>query len=270
MTPEAILLILLIAFIVGAVASLLGLGGGTLNIPVFVLIFSFDQLTAIATSLTIGVAISFTAMVNYAWQQRILYKTALLLAVPAIIFSVISVLVSTYFSNTMLTAAFIAILLLVALTMVKPDLISLPEITAGPEYHDGGKNRYGEEYSQDFRILHMVAWGSGGGMMNGLTGLAGGSLNVPALIAAKIPAHYATATSTVAVFLAGLAAAGTHAGLGTIHSPGFMALYIAGAVCGAVAGTRYARELKGSQLSFGFGIFLLFVCILMSLNLISG
>lgn len=270
MLPEAILFIFIIAFVVGSVASLLGLGGGTLNVPVLVLIFSFDQITAIAISLTIGVAISFTAMVNYAWQQRILYKTALLLAGPAIIFSILSVLISTSMTDTMLTMTFIVILLLIAATMVKPDLFSLPEVKMGPGYHDGCSDRYGEEYSRDFHALHMAVWGSGGGMMNGFTGLGGGSLNVPALIAAKIPAHYATATSTMVVFLASLAASATHAGLGSIQSGGFMTIYLAGAVCGAVAGTILSRRLKNSHLSFGFGVFLIFVCVLMGFNLILG
>lgn len=113
----------------------------------------------------------------------------------------------------------------------------------------------------------MVLWGSGGGMMNGFTGLGGGSINVPALIASKVPPHYATATSTMVVFLASLAASAAHAGFGSIPSAGFMGIYIAGAACGAVAGTIYSRRLKSSQLSFGFGIFLLLVCILMTLNL---
>jgi len=268
MITDAVLFIFLIAFIVGTVASLLGLAGGTLNVPVLVLIFSYDQITAIGMSLAIGVVISFTAMVNYAWQQRILYRTALLLAAPAILLSVLSVLVSVSMTNTMLTVTFIIILIFIAMTMVKPDLFSLPDIRTGPEYHDGCKDRYGEEYSRDFHALHMIVWGSGGGMMNGFTGLGGGSINVPALITAKTPPHYATATSTMVVFLASLAASATHAGLGSISSAGFLVFYIAGATAGVFAGTRYARRLKSSQLSFGFGLFLIFVCFLMGINLI--
>ena len=267
MTPEAIMFILLIAFAVGTVASLLGLAGGTLNVPVLVLVFSYDQITAIAMSLTIGTAISFTAMLNYGWQQRILYRTALLLAVPAVIFSVLSVMVSLSMTNTMLAAAFIMILFLIALTMLDQDQISLPAFKSGPKFHDGCRDRYGEIYSGDFHVLHMLIWGSGGGMMNGFTGLGGGSLNVPALISAKVPSHYATATSTMVVFIASLAAVAAHAGAGTIQQGEFTAIYIAGAVAGAFAGTRYARELRGEQLSFGFGIFLVFVCLLMGLKL---
>jgi uncharacterized protein len=268
MTPEVILFTFLIAFIVGTIASLLGLGGGTLNVPVLVLIFSFDQITAIALSLTIGVALSFTSMVNYAWQQRILYRTALLLAVPAIIFSIVSVLLSTFMPDTILTIIFIILLLTIAMTMIKPKFISLPEIVAGPKYHDSCIDRYGEEYSRDYHVFHMLLWGGGGGMMNGFTGLGGGSVNVPALIAAKTPAHYATATSTMAVFFASIAAAATHSELGNIQSTGFLAIYIVGVVCGAIAGTRYARKVKSSQLSFGFGLFLVFVCFLMALKLV--
>ncbi|WP_421908332.1 sulfite exporter TauE/SafE family protein [Methanolacinia petrolearia] len=267
MTPEVIVFIVVIAFIVGMIASILGIGGGTLNVPVLILVFSFDQITAIALSLTIGVAISFTSMVNYAWQQRILYKTALFLGVPAVGVSVLSVLVSISLPVITLKLILIAILLVIASTLLKPDLISLPEIKKGPEYHDGCKNRYGDEFSGDFHALHMITWGSSGGLLNGLTGLGGGSINVPAMIAAKIPPHYATATSTMVVFLACMAASIMHAELGNIHSLGFLALYITGAVCGAVAGTRYARKLRSSQLSFGFGLFLIFVCIIMAVNL---
>lgn len=270
MITGTLLFIFLIALIIGMVASVFGLGGGTMNVPVLVLIFSFDQITAIGISLLTGVVISFTAMANYAWQERILYKTALLLAVPAIIFSITSVLISVYLSNTALTIAFIIVILVAAITMIRPDLITLPRINRGPEYTDGCNDRYGEKYSGNFHAMHMVAWGSVGGMTNGFTGLGGGSINVPAMIASRVPPHYATATSTLAVFIASLAASATHLGLGTIPSTGFMELYLAGAGCGAVAGTMIARRLKGSQISFGFGVYLIIVCILMGLKLITG
>lgn len=262
-----LLWIFIIAFMIGIIASILGIGGGALNVPVLVLIFSFDQMSAVGTSLLINVATTFTAMTSYAFQGRILYRTALLFAGPALIFSALSVFLSTYLTNAALTLVFICILLLLGVMMIRPDIISVPEISRGPVYTDGCNDKYGKKFRQTFHSLHMLVWGGTGGLMTGFTGLGGGVVNVPAMVSAKIPTHYATATSTLVVFIACCTASVVHMNLGSLPSAWFLLAYLAGAVGGAFTGSRYAHRLKSAQLSFVFGVFLFIVCGIMIVHL---
>lgn len=81
--------LIVIGIIVGIIASMVGLGGGFLIVPILILIFQLAPKNAIAISLVAITGTTISATISYIRQKRIDFKLGLLydfLDIPGIIF----------------------------------------------------------------------------------------------------------------------------------------------------------------------------------------
>jgi uncharacterized membrane protein YfcA len=261
--PTLMLIAFAIALAVGLLSAVLGVGGGTLNVPVLVFLAGMDQATAVGTSLAVIIFISAAAAVTYARQGMVLYRTAAFLVPTAVLFSVIAAFLSVFLSPTVLTALFSGFLFLIAVRMWWPSFPLVVEIPAGPRYRETVTDLSGRREEHSFFSGHMLGWGAVSGSINGFTGFGGGVINVPAMTNAGIPIHAAVATSTLVIFCASIFSTLAHLSAGHIGPAAILLPYICGAVIGAVAGARMAKRIPELHLRKGFAVFLVIIGVVM-------
>lgn len=257
------LLAYLIALCIGMLASVLGMGGGFLYVPTLTLVFGFDPRVAIGTSLAVMIFSSISASIWYGKQHIILYKVALLLTLPSIVFSLIGSFLTTIINTRVLVLIFCIMLLLISIEMLVPSIRFLQEIRIGPSFVlHAPVPKQGSQPVARIWYSHLLAWGAVGGLLSGITGTSGGAVFVPALVTAGIPMHYAVATSLLTIIAVSVTGASAHAALGHL-SPPFVAVYGAGAALGAFIGANLAHELNDDQITRLFGMVLLIIASIM-------
>lgn len=268
MSISMLLIYLAVGSVVGLLAGLLGVGGGTVIVPVLVFMFNrqglpADQIMqlALATSLA---SIAFTSVSSAlshhrhgAVDWRIVKRMT-----PGIVLGTFggSVVVSRVFSSGFLQAFFAVFLLLVSLNMLSGKKPKPSRQLPGP--------------------LGLTAVGGGIGVASSMAGIGGGSLTVPFLMWCNVTGHRAVATSAAVGFP--LAVAGAlgfsltnlgHPGL-PAWSVGFVYLpALLGIVCASVLtaplGAKLAHSLPVARLKRVFAVFLVLIAVRMAWDLLA-
>jgi uncharacterized protein len=255
----------LTALAIGIVAAVVGLGGGFLYVPTLTLIFGLDQRMAVGTSLAVTVCASAAAAFCCARQKKILYAAAGCLIIPGMIGAALGAALTAYIDTRILVILFVAVLLLIAIQMLRPACRLVGIISRGPALEVYAATESDKSRPVSIPYAHLILWGTAGGLVSGTTGISGGVLFVPALVVAGIPVHYAIATSLFAIVLTSLAGAGTQAALGNVSLP-FLAVYGTGAAIGAYAGASIAPKIRADRIRSFFGIMLLVIAVLMIIH----
>jgi len=126
----------------------------------------------------------------------------------------------------------------------------------------------------DFFFLIYPAVGLVSGLLAGLLGIGGGLVIVPALlfilphqgVPGVVTPHVAVATSLATVIVTSMVATHSHHRRGAVQWPIVWRMG-AGLALGALAGAFIADALPGTLLKTGFGLFALFVALVMALRI---
>lgn len=257
------ILAFLISCAIGMIGAIIGLGGGFLFVPTLTLVFGFDPRVAVGTSLAAMIFSSGAATAVNSINKRVLFRAALVLCIPAIIFSVLASVVTNYIDTRLIIALFAIALLVMSVDMLVPGLCLIRSIRIGPSISVVCRDGTGTEKNVSICYAHLIVWGSLGGFMSGITGTSGGAYFVPALVAVGVPVHMAVATSLLTIIPSAVAGATTHAALGHISLP-FLLFFGAGAGVGAFVSSRWiAPRICAEHVRKFFGVMLVFVAILM-------
>lgn len=245
----AVILALVTAFI----ASMAGVGGGFLYVPLLTLVFGLGPTEAVGTSLVVIVVTTSAGLVSYLRQGRIFFGSALALIVPGMIGSVAGAYATSFVPADLIGILFALIVALLSTRLLLPGLSLVRAVEWGPFRDEVCHDRFALTTRHRMYYLHSLAWGLVAGISSGLVGIGGGVINVPALVCAGMPVHFATATSTLVVLCTSLSGAGIHAALGHVNT-GFAVLFGAGAVLGGYLGARAAPAAPEPVLRIGIGI----------------
>lgn len=101
----------LIAGIVGGTVGGMGMGGGTLLIPILTIFLSFTQLQAQGINLIAFIPMSIAAIIMHTKNHLIKFKDTWLLAVIGAATSFVSALIATNLNNTVLKKLFAVFLI---------------------------------------------------------------------------------------------------------------------------------------------------------------
>jgi len=96
----------IIAGIVGGTVGGMGMGGGTLLIPILTIFLSFTQLQAQGVNLMAFIPMSAVAIYLHAKNKYVKFKKTYLLAITGALFSFLSALVATSINNEILKKLF--------------------------------------------------------------------------------------------------------------------------------------------------------------------
>ena len=163
--PRAYVGFVAIGLIAGLLSGLFGVGGGTVIVPLLVLLLGFDQRLAAGTSLTAIVPTASVGVISYALSGSVAWIPALILAAGAVVGAQIGSRLMPRVSQCALRWGFVAFLLvvLVSLFLVIPSRASV--------FHLTWLNGAG-----------LVLVGILTGVIAGLIGVGGGVVVVPVLM----------------------------------------------------------------------------------------
>lgn len=267
MTVIIYLMIILATFGIGFVASMLGLGGGFLVVPL--LIFTgLSAHSAIGTTISIAMFVGFSSFAEYYRQRRVDWRLAIVIECASVPGSILGAYLTSYVSSDQLIFLFILILIIISIF-----LISQPSIQPNFKFgHFIWKREIIDRNDQRFNYQVNLFWalllGFFAGLAAGFFGISGGIMKVPILIFVGVPIHVAVATSSLMISLTSSAAFTTHFLLGNINYR-YLLLASPGIILGAQLGARKAGKIKPRKLKKIFSILLLLAAIAMLVKSLS-
>ena len=165
--PRAYAAFIGIGLLAGLLSGLFGVGGGTVIVPLLVLLLAFDQRLAAGTSLAAIVPTATVGVISYAASGSVAWIPALILAAGAVVGAQIGTRLLPLISQTALRWGFVGFLIvvIVSLFLVIPSRDAVFELTW-------------------LTAIALVAVGVGTGVLAGLIGVGGGVIVVPVLMLA--------------------------------------------------------------------------------------
>ncbi|MCB5186238.1 sulfite exporter TauE/SafE family protein [Methylobacillus gramineus] len=251
----------LLYFIAGAgagiLSGLLGVGGGTVIVPILVFIFTAQHVPeqhvmhmALGTSLATIILTSISSARAHHKKQNVHWGVVRQIAPGIIIGTLLGALLAGQMNTTLLKSIFAVFVLLIATQMI---------INFTPAAHRQLPGKAG--------ILMM---GSMIGVISSLVGIGGGSVSVPYLIYCNFNARYAIGTSsaigipiaiagTAGFMLAGYAGSALPAySIGYIYLPAFLGIALTSMLTAPI-GAYLAHQLPVATLKRLFALLLYIV-----------
>ncbi|WP_374976710.1 sulfite exporter TauE/SafE family protein [Microbacterium trichothecenolyticum] len=164
-TPRRIAVCIGIGLLAGLLSGLFGVGGGTVVVPLLVLLLGFGQRLAAGTSLAAIIPTATVGVISYGLNDAVAWIPALLLAAGAVGGAQIGTWLLPKVSQTVLRWAFVGFLLavIVSLFLVIPSRDAPLDLTW-------------------WSVVALVLLGVITGTVSGLIGVGGGIIVVPVLM----------------------------------------------------------------------------------------
>lgn len=250
--------IILISFILGlfsaVIGSLVGLGGGVFIVPG--LLYLSDQFTsltgitpqiAVGTSLMVIIFSSASSTFSYARMGRVDFKSGLFFFGASAPGTLVGSFFTIGLAEHVFQLIFGSILLLIFYLLVKNKKMSSRNIKwhVTKEYRDEQGNHYQYGYHRYVAILICFAVG----FLQGLLGIGGGTLLVPALLLLFwYPTVIAIPTSMFVIFLSSVVGSFSHFMMGNIEW-NVLPWLVLGGLLGGQVGALISKKIKVSRLN---------------------
>lgn len=163
--PRAYITFVFIGLLAGLLSGLFGVGGGTVIVPLLVLMLHFDQRLAAGTSLAAIVPTASVGVISYAVSGSVAWIPALILAAGAVVGAQIGTRLLPRISQTVLRWGFVGFLVVVIVSLFL--IVPSREAEFVLTWLTGGA---------------LVLVGVGTGILAGLIGVGGGVIIVPVLM----------------------------------------------------------------------------------------
>ena len=259
---------ILAGLLIGLSLGALGAGGSILAVPT--LVFALDQTAAQATTGSL-VVVSATAVVGAITALRtgnVLVGRGLTFGLVATGGAAAGAKASAHVSDSVLLAAFAALMVLVAVVMLVRQVKMhrqrrQAEGSSEPSLRRATLDDPIVTFRPTFacrcpRALKVLLTATGVGLLTGFLGVGGGFLVVPALaLALALPMEFAAGTSLVVIAVTSGAALSVRAGTGTHPDWDLVALLTVAAVAGGYLGARAADRVNPDKLQIAFTVLLL-------------
>ena len=269
MIPFDMALLSPIAFLVGIIAAMTGVGGGVFIVPLLSLAYEFSSHQAIGTSLATIVFTSLSSTIVYWKQRRIDHKVGFTLTLTTIPGAFVGAYLTNFIEEKLLGLIFGVFLIFVALRMAfqfNLYRVQIPRI--GKIWHRKIVDSDGAIFEYDTNVSLGLVLSFFGGLSSGLLGIGGGALMVPILhLTMNFPMHVTAATSMFIMVYTSIAGATTHFSLGNVQISHAVFLCI-GVIFGAQLGAYFSKKISGKDLRKMFGVILFLVSIRMILKFI--
>lgn len=254
-----------LGFAVGAIGTLIGVGGGFILIPVLLLLYpgaSPETITSISLAVIFVNALS--GSVAYARMGRIDYKSGLLFAIAAVPGAVAGALTTDQIPRRLFNLIFgLLMILSAAYLLLRRTAESAVPATADPRLfsrevveQNGTRHRFSYDLKRGMGLSVFV------GYVSSLLGIGGGIIHVPALVRLlNFPVHLATATSHFILAIVALTGTAVHVATGSFANGGvWRTVYLStGALVGAQVGAALSSRVHGSWIIRGLAIALAMV-----------
>ncbi len=260
----------------GWLGAWIGIGGGIVLVPAFVLGFGLDPKVAVATSLLTVIATSTAAGSVYVGRGLSNTRLAIALEIATTLGGMAGGLLAVIVPSNLLAGIFGIVMAITSIAMLRwskvresgrfePSEIRVEgteiEGSLAGSYYDEGRG--GIVHYQPTRVATGSSIALLAGAVSGLLGVGGGFLKVPAMnLGMDVPIHVAVATSNFMIGVTAAASAGVYFARGDID-PFIAAPVAAGVLLGSFAGARLLPHLHGHVIRIAFVLVLLWVAVQM-------
>ena len=246
----------LLAIGIGLTVGVLGSGGSILTTPLLVYLVGFDAKQAITASLLVVAVTSSFGLIGHARAGRVIWRTGLIFGGAGMVGAFLGGQIGQHLPGSLLLAAFSIMMGLTAVAMIR-----------------GRKKVKGHGPGAGLPLFRILLDGLVVGFVTGLVGAGGGFLVVPALaLLGGLPMPNAVATSLLVVAMksfAGFFGYLLQFGNGSLVSLNpqteidwpVTLIITAGAVIGALLGSRFVGRIHPDKLRKAFGWFVLVMAV---------
>jgi uncharacterized membrane protein YfcA len=237
---------------IGVSLGMFGGGGSILAVPMLVLVAHLAPAAAVGTSLAMVGATSLVASYAHHRQGNLVPKVALSFGLSGVLTAFLGAKLTALVSGSLLLYAFALLMLVVGAGMLFGRGRCAPTQSRRP--------------APPPRPTASVLAGAGVGFVTGFLGVGGGFLVVPALIAfAGLELRRAVGTSLLVIAINSAAGFAGHLAGGQLEL-GLLGLLTTAAVAGALLGERLARRISTIRLRRGFGLLVIVVGLLVTIQ----
>ena len=235
-----------ITLLIGLLLGLLGGGGSILMVPVLVYLVGLEPKTAIATALVVVGLTSLVAVIGHARAGRVCWKNGCAFGSAGMLGAYGGGRLAAYVPGRILLLMFALIMLGTALTMLLG-------------HRDRSTPVPGHICPTRLNWPAVLFDGLLVGAINGLLGVGGGFVIVPALnILGGLPIHAAIGTSLLIIAMNSMAALAGYASHVSIDFK-LAGIVTGAAILGSVFGSLLSRRIGSQILRRGFGVFVISV-----------
>jgi uncharacterized membrane protein YfcA len=230
---------------ISLVLTMVGLGGGLIFSPLFLLL-GFAKSDAASASLFLNMIAAASAATTYARQKMVDFS----LAIPLIVASAVAAPVGSYFNVQIALKPFLLILAAV-LALAGGRMLIIPSGASDPEPLPPAKKTLGGA------LIGAVI-----GFIGGLLGIGGGVFVVPLLIIIlDTPTKIAAASSTFIVCFSSLTGFLGYASMASLNWMFILPAAAASFIGGQVGARIMSAGLKGKTIRVIFSVILFLLCI---------
>ena len=259
----------LVAFLVGIIAAMIGVGGGVFIVPFLTLVSDFSPQHAVGTSLAMILFTSLSSTERFTRQRRVDFKVGLILTLATVPGAFLGAYLTTLVTAKLLGLAFGTVLIFIALRMAfQSNFYKLRLPKAQRSWHRKIVDSDGNVFEYDTNVSLGLALSFLGGLSSGLLGIGGGSVMVPILhLIMGLPIHVTVATSMFIMIFTSVSGVATHFSLGNVHLD-YAILLCVGVIFGAQLGAHFSKKVSGKNLRRLFAVVLFLVSVRMILKYI--
>lgn len=275
---------------VGVSSGLLGIGGGTIMVPIFRMLFGMSPLESTATSLFTIIPTSISGAISHIRHKTALVKLGFVLGIAGACTSPLGVILAGISPGwlvmivTALVIGYSAINMFRKALKLKPrqkesasevtpretpsdktiNELSATEKNADQDVLDNSKKGL---VRFDLRTVFIaIVLGLAVGCISGYVGVGGGFIMVPFMVFFfGLPLKKASGTSLVAIIILAIPAVIQQGMLGNVDYLAGLVVTI-GSIPGAIFGAKFAQLVPERTLRFIFGGFLIVAAVLLALN----
>lgn len=232
---ESVLSFLILGFSIGAFGTLIGVGGGIIFVPIFLLIFHWTPQHAVGTSLAVVFFNAISGSFAYIKQKKVYYDAAVRFSLATLPGAFLGSYLAEYFTSASFRIVFGIILMVMAiLTYFRPSKKS--------EQDEFDPKTFQYDRTKGVVLSACV------GFLSSILGIGGGIIHVPAMVfMLAFPPHIATATSHFVLAISSLFGVVSHLLLGNVLVKPALTIGF-GAVLGAQFGARLSLKVKSRSI----------------------
>lgn len=255
----------LVGVLIGIASGLLGIGGGTVMVPIFRLAFGMSATMSTATSLFAIIPTSISGAISHVKGKTCIPALGIAAGLGGACMSPIGVWLAQLSPDWLVMLVAALIIGYSAINMFKKAFKLRPAgqpaagvDAAAPTADDSSLSRK--------QLLQGAAIGLVAGLASGYVGVGGGFIMVPLMLSIiGIPMRKASGTSLIAVMILAIPGVIEQGIIGNINYLAGIAIVI-GTIPGAVIGARLVTKVPERTLRLLFGCFLIVAAVMLVLN----
>ena len=270
----------LVGVLIGIASGLLGIGGGTVMVPIFRLAFGMSATMSTATSLFAIIPTSISGAISHVKGKTCIPALGIAAGLGGACLSPVGVWLAQLSPDWLVMLAAALIIGYSAINMFKK-AFKIPRAgqpaaeadaaAATPSLTSSGEPAVSAPTADDSslsrkQLLQGAAIGLVAGLASGYVGVGGGFIMVPLMLSIiGIPMRKASGTSLIAVMILAIPGVIEQGIIGNINYLAGIAIVI-GTIPGAVIGARLVTKVPERTLRLLFGCFLIVAAVMLVLN----